>query len=51
MYKVTAATEGSIELKQNDNWYNAQNTDRIIDTVIISFYDTIGDVYKDILNK
>ncbi len=47
MYKVTAATEESIELKQNDNWYDAQNTDRIIDTVIISFYDTIGDAYND----
>ncbi len=48
MYKVSSATNESIELIQNNNWYNANNEDRIIDKVVINFFDTIGDAYNSL---
>ncbi len=44
MYKVKAATSDTMELIQNDNWY--QNTQTKIQNIYINFYSTMGDVYN-----
>lgn len=48
MYKVSKATEQTIELIQNDNWHNEENIERKIDKVIINFFDTMGDAYNSL---
>ena len=48
MYKVSNATEETIELVQNDNWYNKDDTERKIDKVIINFFNTMGDAYNSL---
>ena len=48
MYKVTSATKEKMELKQNENWYNANNVEKKIDKVVLNFYDTMGDAFSDL---
>ena len=48
MYKVVSATKEQIELEQNENWYNANNVERKIDKVIITFFETMGDAYNSL---
>lgn len=46
MYKVTSATKEKMELEQNVNWYNADNTERKINKVVLNFYSTMGDAFS-----
>ena len=48
MYKVSKASKESIELVQNNNWYNGINIERKIDKIIINFFDTMGDAYNSL---
>ena len=48
MYKVTAATEESIQLEPNQNWYNAANESFKISKVMVRFYSTIGDAFNSL---
>lgn len=48
MYKVTAATEESIQLEKNPNWYNVENESLKISKVVVHFYNTIGDAYNSL---
>ncbi len=48
MYKVKSATSEKIELVQNENWYNAENTERKIDKVVLYFFETMGDAYNSL---
>ena len=48
MYKVTSATETSMELEKNENWRNADSIERKIDKVIITYFDTMGDAYNSL---
>lgn len=48
MYKVSNATEESMELVQNENWNNPDNVELKIDRIIINFYGTMGDAYNDL---
>ena len=48
MYKVTSATTEQMELEQNENWYGSGTTERKIDKVVITFFDTMGDAYNSL---
>ena len=48
MYKVTSATEEGMELEQNENWTDADNVERKIDKIIITYFDTMGDAYNSL---
>ena len=48
MYKVTSATEEGMELEQNENWRDADNVERKIDKIIITYFDTMGDAYNSL---
>lgn len=48
MYKVSNATEESMELVQNENWNNPDNVELKIDKITINFYGTMGDAYNDL---
>lgn len=46
MYKVKSASTDSMELVQNDNWYEAESVSRRIDNIKINFYSSMGDAYN-----
>ena len=48
MYKVTSATAEGMELEQNENWRDADNVERKIDKIIITYFDTMGDAYNSL---
>lgn len=48
MYKVESATEEKMELVQNENWFNVDNTERKITKIILYFFDTMGDAYNSL---
>ena len=48
MYKVSNATEQTMELVQNENWNNPDNIELKIDKIIINFYSTMGDAYNEL---
>lgn len=46
MYKVKSASTDSMELVQNDNWYQGEEVSRKIDNIKINFYTSMGDAYN-----
>lgn len=46
MYKVKSAASDSMELVQNDNWYQNADVSRRIDSIKINFYSSMGDAYN-----
>ena len=48
MYKVESAPSEKMELVQNENWFDSENTERKIDKVVLYFFDTMGDAYNSL---
>lgn len=46
MYKVKSAASDSMELIQNNNWYQSGEIQRRIDSIKINFYSSMGDAYN-----
>jgi len=47
MYKVSSATSNSMQLVKNDKWYGSENNERIIETITLNLYGTMGEVYNN----
>lgn len=46
MYKVKSASSDSMELVKNENWYNPNDLECLIDSIKINFYGSMGDAYN-----
>ena len=46
MYKVKSASTDSMELVLNDQWREADTTERKVENIKINFYQTMGDAYN-----